>query len=178
MASVWAAIKNYIDPNGRRFSTLLWPIKYFAPLARAVEYTDCTSAEGYEPHLNECSGYDTKQSDGEVPVMLELWGMRSIPSLPLLPCPLWPGVVAPGRVLSMSQIELNCVLMLNWIVWNRTVYLYKMDLALNNLRKLICHKTQPTNEILQSYIFRINLLEYIFWIVKESYYLTSCKAVK
>ena len=38
--------------------------------ARAVEYTDCTSAEGYPP--NECPGYDTKQSDGEVPVMLGL----------------------------------------------------------------------------------------------------------
>ena len=29
------------------------------------------------------------QSDGEVPVMLELWGMRSTPSLPSLPGPLW-----------------------------------------------------------------------------------------
>ena len=35
--------------------------------------------------------------------------------------------------------------MLNWIVWNRTVYLYKIDLALNNIQRLICHKTQPTN---------------------------------
>ena len=25
----------------------------------------------------ECPGYDTKQSDGKVPAMLELWGMRS-----------------------------------------------------------------------------------------------------
>ena len=32
------------------------------------------------------------------------------------------GVIATDRVLSMGQIELNCVLMLNWIVWNRTVY--------------------------------------------------------
>ena len=24
---------------------------------------------------NECSGYDRKQSNGEVPVILELWGM-------------------------------------------------------------------------------------------------------
>ena len=32
--------------------------------------------------------------------------------------------------------------MLNWIVLNRTDYLYKMDLALNNLQRLICHKTQ------------------------------------
>ena len=38
--------------------------------------------------------------------------------------------------------ELNCVLMLYWIVWNRTVCI-KMDLALNNLQRLICHKTQP-----------------------------------
>ena len=41
--------------------------------------------------------------------MMDLWGMRSTPLLPPLPGPLWPGVVAPGRVLSMGQIELNCV---------------------------------------------------------------------
>ena len=41
------------------------------------------------PPTNECPGYDTKQSDSEVPVMLELWGMQSTPSLPLLPGPLW-----------------------------------------------------------------------------------------
>ena len=45
--------------------------------------------------------------------MLELWGMQSTPSLPSLPGLLWPGVVAPDRVLSMCQIELNSVLMLN-----------------------------------------------------------------
>ena len=50
----------------------------------------------------ECPGYDTKQSDGEVPVMLEFWGMRSTPLLPLLPGPLWPGVVAPDRALSIG----------------------------------------------------------------------------
>ena len=33
---------------------------------------------------NECPVFDTKQSDAEVPVMPELWGMRSTPSLPLL----------------------------------------------------------------------------------------------
>ena len=47
--------------------------------------------------------------------------MRRTPSLPSLPGPLWIGVVAPDRVLSMGQIELNCILKLNWIVWNRTV---------------------------------------------------------
>ena len=38
--------------------------------------------------------------------MLELWGMWNTPSLPLLPSPLGPGVVAPDRVVPMSQIHL------------------------------------------------------------------------
>ena len=59
-----------------------------AQSAGAVEYTDCFSAEGYP--TNECSGYDTKQSDGVVPEMLELWGMRSTPLLPSRTGPLWP----------------------------------------------------------------------------------------
>ena len=45
--------------------------------------------------------------------MLELWGMQGTPSLPLLPGPLWPRMVAPDGVLSMAQIELNYILMLN-----------------------------------------------------------------
>ena len=60
------------------------------------------------PFPNECPEYDTKQSGGEVPVMLELWGMRSTSSLQSIPGPLRPGVVAPDRVLSMGQIEINC----------------------------------------------------------------------
>ena len=83
-----------------------------AQSAAAVEYIDCTSAEGNESP-NECPGYDIKQSDGEVPVMLELWTMRSTPSLPSLPGPLGPGVVAPDRVLFMGRIELNYLLILN-----------------------------------------------------------------
>ena len=74
----------------------------FAWSAGTVEYTDCFSAET-PPTLNKCSGYDTKQSVGEVPVVLELWGMWSAPLLPLLPGPLWPRVVAPDRVLSMGH---------------------------------------------------------------------------
>ena len=34
--------------------------------------------------------------------MLELWGMRGTPSLPLLPGPLCPRVVAPDKALSMG----------------------------------------------------------------------------
>ena len=37
--------------------------------------------------------------------------------------------------------------MLNWIVWNKTVYFEKMNMALNNLQRLIFHETQ-TNQIL------------------------------
>ena len=39
--------------------------------------------------------------------------MLSTPLLPSLPGPLWPGVAALDRVLSIFQIELNYVLMLN-----------------------------------------------------------------
>ena len=46
---------------------------------------------------NECPRYDTKQSDGEVPVMLEPGGMQSTLSLPSLPGSLWPIVVAPDK---------------------------------------------------------------------------------
>ena len=58
--------------------------------------------KGVRPTPNECPGYDIKQSDAEVPVMQELWGMWSSSSLPALPGPLWPGVVASYRVLFMG----------------------------------------------------------------------------
>ena len=73
-------------------------------MAGAVEYTNCISAEIYPPNSNECSRYDIKQCDGEAPA-LEIWGMWNTPSLPLLPGPLRPEVIAPDRVLSMGQIE-------------------------------------------------------------------------
>ena len=38
--------------------------------------------------------------------MLDLWGMQNTLSLPSLPGLLWPGVVAPDRVLSMGLKEL------------------------------------------------------------------------
>ncbi len=79
----------------------------------AGEYTDCISAVGYDSPPNEWLRYDTKQSDNEAPVMLDFWGMPSIPSLTLLQGSLWPEVVTPDRVPPMGQIELNSVLMLN-----------------------------------------------------------------
>ena len=87
--------------------------------------------------------YDIKQSDGEASVMLDLWGMQSTPSLPLLPGPLWPGVAAPHRVPSIDQIDLfdsiyvsnrtvwrlNWVqrFMWNWIVRNRTFWSFNCE---------------------------------------------------
>ena len=86
-----------------------------AQSAGALEYTDCISAEGRN------SPPPTRvQCDSEVPVML--WKMRSSPLLPSLPCPFCSGVVAPEWNLSIGEIELNSVLMLNWITWNRTVF--------------------------------------------------------
>ena len=107
------------------FSHSTWPCQL------GLQNTQTASLQrGQTPHTSECHRYDTKQSDGEAPVMLELWGMWSAYSVPSLPSPLRPGVVAFERVLSMGQIELNCVLRLNWIVCDRTVHMYKMDLRL------------------------------------------------
>ena len=42
--------------------------------------------------------------------------------------------------------------MLNWIVWNRTVYMYENRFGINNLQWLMCHKTKQnqTSYILSS----------------------------
>ena len=56
-------------------------------------------------YLNKCND--------EVPISLELWGVRSSPSLAPLPGPLWPGMVAPDRILSIGPIELKYILVLN-----------------------------------------------------------------
>ena len=73
-------------------------------LVGVVEYTDRFSAEGYDSP-NECPGYNIKQSDEEVQVKLDLWGMQSIPSLLSLPGLLWARMVAADKVLSIGQME-------------------------------------------------------------------------
>ena len=52
--------------------------------------------------------------------MLELWGMRSTHSFPSILSPLWSGVVASDRILSMAQIELKL------ITWKRIVLIIKL----------------------------------------------------
>ena len=65
--------------------------------------------------LQRCKtpGYDTKQSDGEAPIMLQLREMWSTPSFTSLPDPLWPGAAALKWVLSIGRNELNSEIMLN-----------------------------------------------------------------
>ena len=70
-------------------------------------HIDASLHKGKIPH-NQCPRYDTKQSDGEPPVMR--WEMRRTHLLLSLSDL---GAVAPDRVLCMGQIELNCVFILN-----------------------------------------------------------------
>ena len=58
----------------------------------------------------ENPGYDAKQSDGEVPVMLVLWGMWSTPSLP-------PPNESPGYDTKQSDGEVPVMLEL-WGMWS------------------------------------------------------------
>ena len=90
----------YKNVNESQYSVISWNYLYF--LVKTP------------PPTNGCPGYDTKQSDSEVPVMLRFWGMWSTPSLPWLPGPLCPGVVAPDWALSMGQIELHFYAKLNY----------------------------------------------------------------
>ena len=92
-------------------------------MTESAEYTDRISSERWD-FPDECRLYDTQQSDCEVLVMLELLEMQSTPLLPSLPCSVWLWVIVPDKVLSIGQIGLNCVLMLNWISLNRSVLIF------------------------------------------------------
>ena len=91
---------------------------------------------------------------GEAPVTLELWVTRSIPSLPSLPGPFWLGVVAPDRVLCIGQIEVNYILMLNWIFWNRTVF---------DIQTLLWYQTELFEVELFRYLNCVLILIWILW---------------
>ena len=66
-------------------------------LAVSVEYADCT-CRGVRPSPMSV----LFMTLNNLMVMLELRGMLSTPALPLLPGPLWPGMVAPDRALSLG----------------------------------------------------------------------------
>ena len=82
-------------------------------MAGAVEYSMASLQRVTQP--NKSLEYDFKQSDGEIRVMLDLWGKRSTPSLPLAPSLLWPRVITSDRVMSKGKIKLKCVLLVHGI---------------------------------------------------------------
>ena len=61
--------------------------------------------------------------------------MRSTPSLPSIPGPLWPGVVVPNRVLSKGQIELFDI---QTVYFNIQIEYKQMIYAKLNCLKLNC----------------------------------------
>ena len=65
-----------------------------AQSAEAFEYTDCRRVTLTS---NKCPGYNIKPADGEAPA-LELWGIWSTRSLPLVPGPLLAGLVASNPI--------------------------------------------------------------------------------
>ena len=92
---------------------------------------------------NESPGYDTKQSDSEVPVMLELWWMWSTPSLLSLLGLLWLGGVAPVRTLytyaELKCLRCSCYWHWYWIVRGGNVLTLKLcTYAKLNCLKLNC----------------------------------------
>ena len=101
-------VEDIIQRYADFFKTKLSELRNYTASSRVNPNTNCPVGwgcrihqlllcRGVRPSPNECPGYDTKQSDGEVPAMLELWEMQSTPLLPLLPGPLCPGVVAPDK---------------------------------------------------------------------------------
>ena len=96
----------YLGKTGNKFDSMV------ALSARVVELHQLLLCRGVRLlPTNKCSGYNTKQFDGQVQVILELWGTQSTPSLPLLPGPIWFGMVAPDRALSYGLNRTNCMLL-------------------------------------------------------------------
>ena len=62
----------------------------YHPVAWGCRMHQLYFCRGCKTSPNKCPRYDTKQYDGEAPVILELWGIWSIPLLPLLSGTLWP----------------------------------------------------------------------------------------
>ena len=77
--------------TGLESQTIYFDSKQQLPSRLGLQNTPTASLQRGKTPPNECPGYDTKQSDGEVPAMQELRGIRSAPSLPLLPGRLWSG---------------------------------------------------------------------------------------
>ena len=48
---------------------------YICLVGRSCRIHRLLLCKGVRPFPNECLGYDTKKSDGEAPVIPELWGL-------------------------------------------------------------------------------------------------------
>ena len=57
--------------------------------------------------IKESSGYDTKPSDSEAPILELLGNVKYLFIFPLFPGSLWPGMVVLVRIAIMGQIELS-----------------------------------------------------------------------
>ena len=95
------SLPNYLPIAGGRTTRFIPLVRW--PSWLGLQNTPSASLQRRKTPHNECFGYETKQFDGEAPVMLELRGMWSTSLLSLLTGPLWPGVVAPDRVLAMGK---------------------------------------------------------------------------
>ena len=105
----------------QEISLCFWDIpSYWSQSAGTVEYANCV-CRGIRPHVNKCRRYTTKPSNVMGPI-LELWGMWSISSLPLIPGLLWSLVEVAVRVSSLGQTKLFHHLLRNIFIgfWNHT----------------------------------------------------------
>ena len=80
-----------------RQSGLLWSLTPLCPIVYGCRINRLLLCRGVRPLPNERPVYDTKQSNGEVPVMLTPRECGTTLSLPSLPGPLWLGVEAPDK---------------------------------------------------------------------------------
>ena len=112
---------------------------------------------GGKIYSKSCHGYDIKQSDDKAPVM-EIERMRSIPSLPSLPGPLWPRMVALDRVQCMGQIE-QTLCANKWLMLNCDCYIAILETI------LLCAKKSSgflrilsTKCVYKSYIVKLRVI--------------------
>ena len=70
-----ASIIKWMQKDKKRMKEQYHQILQVTTISVNINAITAPRQRGKTPH-NECPGHDTKQSDGEVPVMLELWGMR------------------------------------------------------------------------------------------------------
>ena len=83
----------------------------------------CRGVRPHHPSTKKCPGYNTKQSDGEVPMMLGLWAMQSTPFIATASRTTLAqnGRTWLGPIYGLNRTKLHTFL--NWIVWIRTVWI-------------------------------------------------------